>query len=206
MNALINANDLIIPEIAILGLISIAAAAWGYRHGLDTVLITAVFVVFGRVSSDILAVPVAIILNVLYGFFSLIASGKFSRDALTSSIFGGENGPHLIDTSNTGDQIFVLISTVIFIVVCYIGARFAVKKAGGKDPLIEAVFGAIGGGALAYLTFAYVINRAVSLPANIKITATDVPQLTVNMPLILALVMVLIVFGVQRSRPPAKKR
>jgi hypothetical protein len=151
-------------------------------------------------------VPVAIILNVLYGFFSLIASGQFSRDALTSTIFGGERGPHLIDTSNTNDQIFIVISTAIFVAVCYIGARFAVKRAGGKDPLIEAVFGALGAGALAYLTFGYVINRVVVLPANIKITATDVPQLTVNLPLILALVMVLIVFGVQRSRPPARKK
>jgi hypothetical protein len=206
MNAMINANDIIIPEIAILTLLAVGAAVWGYRHGLDTVLITAMFVVFGRVSSDILAVPVGIILNVLYGFFSLIASGNFSRDALTNTIFGGEGGPHLIDTSNPNDQIFVLISIAIFIAISYIGVKFAVKRAGGKDPIIEAVFGALGAAAMAYLTFGYIVNRVFVLPASIQITPTDVPQLTVNMPLILAIVMVLIVFGVQRSRPPAKKK
>ena len=57
-----------------------------------------------------------------------------------------------------------------------------------------------------YLTLAYVINRLFELPQEIKITPTEVPQLTVNFPLILSIIMVLIVFGVQRSKPPVKKK
>lgn len=202
MNALTNLNSINIPEIAILGLAALAAAAWGYRHGLDTVLIAAVFVVFGRVSSDILAVPIGIIINVIYGFISLVVRGKFSTEALANSI----TKAHLIDVTNLEDPILKLIGTVIFIAICFIGVRFAVKRAGGKDPFIEAVFGAIGSAAMMYLTLAFVINRVFILPQEIKITPTDVPQLTVNLPLILAIVMVLIVFGVQRSRPPARKK
>jgi hypothetical protein len=202
MNAVTNFSLINIPEIAILGLAALAAAVWGYRHGLDTVLLTAVFVVFGRVSADILAIPVGIIINVIYGFISLIASGKFSTEALFSSI----TKARLIDVNNPEDQIARLIGTLIFLAICYIGVKFALKKAGGKDPLIEAVFGAIGAAAMMYLTLAFVINRLFVLPQEIKITPTDVPQLTVNLPLILAIVMVLIVFGVQRSRPPAKKK
>jgi hypothetical protein len=202
MNAIANFSVLNIPEIAILGLAALAAAVWGYRHGLDTVLITAVFVVFGRVSADILAIPIGIIINVIYGFISLIASGKFSTEALSASI----TKARLIDVNNPEDQIARLIGTVIFLAICYIGVKFAVKKAGGKDPIIEAVFGAIGAAAMMYLTLAFVIGRLFILPQEIKITPTDVPQLTVNLPLILAIVMVLIVFGVQRSRPPAKKK
>jgi len=202
MNALPSFSIINIPEIAILGLAAMAAAVWGYRHGLDTVLLTAVFVVFARASADILAIPVGIIINVIYGFISLIASGKFSTEALSASI----TKARLIDVNNPEDQIARLIGTVIFLAICYIGVKFAVKKAGGKDPLIEAVFGAIGAAAMMYLTLAFVVNRLFILPQEIKITPTEVPQLTVNLPLILAIVMVLIVFGVQRSRPPAKKK
>lgn len=202
MNAITNFSVLNIPEIAILGLAALAAAVWGYRHGLDTVLLTALFVVFGRVSADILAIPVGIIINVIYGFITLIASGKFSTEALSSSI----TKARLIDVNNPEDQIARLIGTLIFLAICYIGIKFALKKAGGKDPIIEAIFGAIGAAAMMYLTLAFVINRLFILPQEIKITPTDVPQLTVNLPLILAIVMVLIVFGVQRSRPPAKKK
>ncbi len=202
MNAITSFNSIDIPEMAVLGLFSVIALVWGFRHGLDTVLLVAVFVLAARVGSDIVAIPLAFIINVIYVSVTLIAKGKLSAEAISNSL---RQAP-LIHADDPTDPALRLIGTVIFIVICYLGVKFALKKAGGKDPLIESIFGALGAAATMYLTLGYIFSRLFILPQVINITPSEVPQLTVNMPVILALIMVLIVFGVQRSRPPAKKK
>jgi hypothetical protein len=68
------------------------------------------------------------------------------------------------------------------------------------------VFGFIGGAALGYICITYVIDRHVVFPQQIVIEPSQTPQLSIDAPLIVAVVVVLIVFGIQRSKGPAKKK
>jgi divalent metal cation (Fe/Co/Zn/Cd) transporter len=94
---------------------------------------------------------------------------------------------------------------VIFGVITYIGFRYALKKAGKKDPIIASLFGALGAMVVGYLMARFVLDRLFTFPQTVEIAQSEVPPISVNATLLVAVVLVLVVFGIQRSKPPAKK-
>jgi hypothetical protein len=196
-----------VSELAVILALVLGFAVWGWRHGLDAVILAGLVVVFGRVSADTLALPVAGTINMLYGIFDLVRTGKFSTETLIGVIRANPDVVKpLINVRDPGDFWLTVTGTVLFVMIAYIGFRFAVKKAGGKDTPIEHVFGFVGAGALGYLCITFVIERHIAFPQVIKIDPSTVPQISVDAPLLVAIVMVLIVFGIQRSKAPAKKK
>ena len=196
-----------VPELYVIGALVFFFALWGWRHGLDAVIIAGLFVLFGRVSVDTLALPIGATINMFYGIFQLFATGKFSGGNLFAVIGGDPNVvPPLINVRDTNDAVVKLLGTVLFAMIAYIGFRVALKKAGGKDTRIEQAFGFVGGGALGYLCLTFVIDRHIAFPQALVIQPSETPQISVDAPLLVAIVMVLIVFGIQRSKAPAKKK
>ncbi len=198
-----------IPELAVIGVLVFFFAIWGWRHGLDAVILAGLFVLFGRMTVDTLAIPVGATINMFYGIFQLFAKGKFSGGNLFAVIGGDPNVvPPLINVRDPNDLLVVVLGTALFLMIAFIGFKFALKKAGGKDTPIEQAFGFVGGAALGYMCITFVIDRHIAFPQVIKIEQSEVPPLSVDAPLLVAIVMVLIVFGIQRSKPkaPAKKK
>ena len=196
-----------VPEMYIIGALVLFFARWGWRHGLDAVMLAGVVVLFGRVSADTLALPVAGIINMFYGILALARTGKFSTDMLIGVIRANPDVVQpLINLRDPNDVGGKLLGTVMFVVIAYLGFRFAVKKAGGKDKPIEQVFGLVGGAALGYLCLTFVIGRHVTFPQALVIQPSDTPPIAVDAPLLVAIIIVLIVFGMQRSKAPAKKK
>jgi hypothetical protein len=195
-----------VPELIFIAILMLFFAVWGWRHGLDAVLIAGIFVLFGRFSADILAKPVASAVNIFTGVFKVLTGGQFSREALMAAIFGGDKAPPLlIDMTKPDDLILKWIGTILFAMIVYIGFKFAFKKAGGRDPLIERLFGFFGGGIVGYMCVTYVLDRHVTFPAAVLIQPSDVPQIAVDAPLFVVIVLVLVVFGVGRAKPAKKK-
>lgn len=196
-----------IPELYVIGALVFFFALWGWRHGLDAVILAGLFVLFGRVSVDTLALPVGATINMFYGIFELLRTGKFSGGNLFAVIGGDPNvvAP-LINIRDPNDALVKLLGTVLFAMIAIIGFKVALKKAGGKDTPIEQAFGFVGGAALGYMCLTFAIDRHIAFPQALVIQPSEVPQLSVDAPLLVAIVMVLIVFGIQRSKTPAKKK
>ena len=98
-----------------------------------------------------------------------------------------------------------LVTLALFGMITYIGFRYALKKAGGKDPIIASVFGALGAMVVGYIITRFVIDKVFVFPQTVDIAPSEFPPLSVNASLLVAVVLVLVVFGIQRSKPPAKK-
>ena len=147
------------------------------------------------------------IVNMFYGTCVLFLTGKFSVDNLFAVIKGNsEVVKPLIHLQDPKDGGAVLLGTVLFIWIAFLGFRFAVKKAGGKDKFLEQVFGFVGGAALGYVCITFVVDRHIVFPQAIKIEPSTVSPITVDAPLIVVIFIVLIVFGKLRSKAPAKKK
>lgn len=200
-------NVVSVPELLLIGLLVVFFAAWGWRHGLDAVIIAGLIVVLGRMTADTLAIPVGAIINMFYGIFNLLTTGRFSGNNLFAVIAGDPNVVKpLINIRNAGDPALVLMGTILFVLIAFAGFRIAQNRAGGRDSWIESVFGFIGGGLLGYLCVTYVIDRHMQFPQVIEVVATDIPQIKVDAPLLVAIIVVIIVFGIQRSKAPARKK
>lgn len=196
-----------VPELYVIGVLVFFFALWGWRHGLDAVIIAGLFVLFGRISVDTLALPIGATINMFYGIFQLLTTGKFSGSNLFAVIGGDPNVvPPLINVRDPNDVVVKLLGTVLFAMIAYIGFRVALKKAGSKDTRIEQAFGFVGGAALGYLCITFAIDRHIAFPQALVIQPSETPQISVDAPLLVAIVMVLIVFGIQRSKADAKKK
>lgn len=196
-----------VPELYVIGALISFFAIWGWRHGLDAVILAGLFVLFGRVSVDTLAVLVGAIVNMFYGIFTLLTTGKFSGNNLFAVIAGDPKvvAP-LINVRDPDDVAVKVLGSALFVLIACLGFRFGLKKAGGKDKFLEQVFGLVGGGALGYMCLTFVIDRHIVFPQALVIQPSETPQILVDAPLLVAVVMVLIVFGIQRSKAPAKKK
>ncbi len=200
-------NVVPVPELLLIGLLVVFFAAWGWRHGLDAVIIAGLIVVLGRMTADTLAIPVGAIINMFYGIFNLLTTGRFSGNNLFAVIAGDPNVVKpLINIRDAGDPALVLMGTILFVLIAFAGFRIAQNRAGGRDSWIESVFGFIGGGLLGYVCVTYVIDRHMQFPQVIEVVATDIPQIKVDAPLLVAIIVVIIVFGIQRSKAPARKK
>ncbi len=136
----------------------------------------------------------------------LLTIGQFSLDSWKAVINAQsqvlEAPVNVQDPNSSSMQITML---VIFGMITYIGFRFALKKAGKKDPIIASLFGALGAVVVGYVIARFVIDRLFTFPQTVEVAASDIPPINVNASVLVAVVLVLVVFGIQRSKPPAKK-
>jgi hypothetical protein len=201
-------NPLTTTETVLVGLILLFFALWGWRHGLDAAILWGLFVVSGAWAAPTLAPYLGMLINALVGMVLLITQGQFSMDnwtALIKAQYAAVAAPvNVQDPSSSSMQ---LLTLVIFGMISYIGFRTALKRAGGKDPFIASLFGALGAMVVGYIITRFVLDRVFSFPATqtVEIAPSEFPPISINATLLVAMVLVLVVFGIQRSKPPAKK-
>ena len=199
-------NPLSFEELTLIIIVSIPIVIWGFRHGLDAVIIAVIAVLAGMAFSDTLARGTASAINTFWRLGKAVMAAGFGPEAF--SAFGQEQG--LIET----DEQKKLFGTIIFLALTYVGFKIAVRRAGGHSSIFEAIFGALGGAVMGYLVVTFVITRHIILPQIVQINETTElpgvniaagqPNITLNANVIVLLALVIIVFGVQHS--PRKKK
>lgn len=182
-------------------------AAWGWRHGLDAALIAALFTVAAIFAVPKLAPELAKFINVVVGGWRLMTSGQFSMENLNAVANAThETIPSVFNVQDPNSEGMVALYLGLFAAIVYIGFRYADKKAGRKDPFFESLSGAAGAGVVGYLIVTFVLERLVVFPQTVQITPSEVPEIRLDAVMLVVIIIVLIVFGVQRSKPPAKKK
>jgi hypothetical protein len=193
-------------ETVLIAILLLFFAAWGWRHGLDAAIIAGLIVIFGVWAAPQLAAPLGKMINAVFAFFMLLVRGQFSMQNLTEVINAqSEVLQAPVDVQNPESQSMQLLTILIFAAIAFIGFRYAKKKAGGKDPFIASVFGLLGAAVVGYMCIRFVLDRIFTFPQTVVIEESPIPTINVNAFLLIAVVLVLVVFGVQRSKPPAKK-
>src|SRR5512141_2774910 len=181
-------------------------AAWGWRHGLDASIIAGLIVIFGAWAAPALTAPLGRIVNGVIGFMLLFARGQFSMDNLSAVVNAQSDVMQSpINVQSPTDPSMQLFAILIFAMFAIIGFRYASQKAGGKDPFIASAFGLLGAAAVGYICIRFVLDRVFAFPQTVVIEESPVPTINIDAFLLIAVVLVLVVFGVQRSKPPAKK-
>ncbi len=199
--------ELTISEGLFIAIFVVIFALWGWRHGLDAALIAGLFTVMGILIVPKLVPEMAKFINAVFGGFRLMTSGQFSMDnlnAVANAVY--EPIPSVINVQDPNSEGMVVLYLGLFAAIVYIGFRYADKKAGRKDPFFESLFGFAGAGVAGYLIVTFVLQRLVIFPQTVVITPSEVPTVRVDAVMLAVIVIVLIVFGVQRSKPPAKKK
>lgn len=201
-------NPLTTTETVLVALILLFFALWGWRHGLDAAILWGLFVILAAWAAPTLAPFLGKIINALLGMVLLITQGQFSMDnwsALMNAQYAAIAAP--IDVQAPNSSSMQLLTLALFGMISYIGFHTALKKAGGKDPIISSLFGALGAMVVGYIITRFVLDRVFSFPATqtVEIAASEFPPISINATLLVAMVLVLVVFGIQRSKPPAKK-
>jgi hypothetical protein len=180
-------------------------AAWGWRHGLDAAIIAGLIVIFGAWAAPELAAPLGKLINLIYGFVMLLVRGQFSMQNLTAVMNAqSEVLQPPINVQDPNSQSMLLLTIVIFAMFAIIGFRYASKKAGGKDPFIASVFGLLGAAVVGYIVIRFVLDRIFTFPQTVVIEESPIPAINLDAFLLIAVVLVLVVFGVQRSKPAKK--
>jgi hypothetical protein len=180
-------------------------AAWGWRHGLDASIIAGLFVIFGAWAAPELAAPLGKIINAFYAFFMLLVRGQFSMQNWTAVINAqSETLQAPVNVQDPQSQSMQLLTILVFAMIAIVGFRYAAKKAGGKDPFLASAFGLLGAAVVGYMCIRFVLDRIFTFPQTVVIEESPIPTLNVNAFVLIALVLVLVVFGVQRSKPSKK--
>jgi hypothetical protein len=201
-------NPLATTETVLVALILLFFALWGWRHGLDAAILWGLFVILAAWGAPTLAPFFGKLINALLGMVLLITQGQFSLDnwsALMNAQYAAIAAP--IDVQDPNSSSMQLLILALFGMISYIGFRYALKKAGHKDPFIASFFGALGAMVVGYIITRFVLDRIFSFPNTqfVEITPSEFPPISINATLLVAVVLVLVVFGIQRSKPPAKK-
>jgi hypothetical protein len=201
-------NPLSTTETVLIAFLLLFFALWGWRHGLDAAIIWGLFVIFAVWASPELAVPLGKIFNAFVGFAQLLMAGQFSMEnwvAVINAQSATMTAP--VDVQDPSSSSMQIVTLAIFGMISYIGFRYALKKAGGKDPIIASLFGAIGAMVDGYIIARFVLDRIFSFPTvqTVEIAPSEFPPINVNATLLVAVVLVLVVYGIQRTKPPAKK-
>jgi hypothetical protein len=200
-------NPLSTTETVLIGLLLLFFALWGWRHGLDAVIIWGLFVVFAAWAAPQLAVPAGKLVNAFSGMVQLLMGGQFSMDNWSAAINAQsqvvEVPVNVQDPNSSSMQIMTLL---IFGMMAYIGFKYSLRKAGKKDPIISSFFGALGAMVVGYIIIRFVIDRLFTFPQTVEIAESEFPPISINATLLLMIVLVLVVYGVLHSpKPPAKK-
>jgi hypothetical protein len=196
-----------VSEGLLIALVVFFFALWGWRHGLDAALIAALFTVAGMFAVPRLAPELAKFINAVIGGFRLMTSGQFSMEnlnAIANATY--EPIPSVFNVQDPSSESMVVLYLGLFAAIVFIGFRYANKKAGRKDPFFESAFGFAGAGVVGYLIVTFVLEQLVIFPQTMVITQSEVPEIRLDAVMLAVIVIVLIVFGVQRSKPPAKKK
>jgi hypothetical protein len=199
-------NPLSTTETVLVGLLLLFFALWGWRHGLDAAIIWGLFVIFAAWATPMLAVPVGKLINAFSGMMQLLMGGQFSMDTWSAAINAQsqvvEVPVNVQDPNSSSMQITMLL---IFVMITYIGFKYSLTKAGKKDPIMSSLFGALGAMVVGYMIARFVIDRLFTFPQTVEIAGSEIPPINVNATLLVAVVLVLVVYGIQRTKPPAKK-
>ena len=199
-------NPLSTTETVLILLLLPFFALWGWRHGLDAAIIWGLFVIFAAWAAPELAVPLGKIVNAIIGMIRLLMDGQFSMSNW-SAVMNAQSqvveAPVNVQDPNSSSMQITMLA--IFGMITYIGFRYALKKAGKKDPFIASLFGAVGAVVVGYMIARFVLDRLFTFPQTVEIAPSDIPPINVNATVLVAVVLVLVVFGIQRSKPPAKK-
>ncbi len=199
-------NPLNTTETVLIGLLLLFFALWGWRHGLDAAIIWGLFVIVAAWAAPQLVGLLGKIFNAVVGMVRLLMAGQFSMDNWKAVIDAQsqvmEAPVNVQDPNSSSMQITML---VIFGVITFFGYWVALKKAGKKDPFVSSVFGALGAMVVGYVIVRFVIDRLFTFPQAVEIAQSDVPPININATVLVAVILVLVVFGIQRSKPPAKK-
>lgn len=199
-------ETLTISELAVLLVLMFFFARWGWRHGIDAVVLSGLFILTADLLSDELAKLVANIINFGYAFVTLLGMGQFSTQNLSAVLNGTSDIlKPLVNQNNPQDVGFVVTAILVFVVIAYFAFQYAEKKVGGKDPFLESLFGFLGGGVLGYICVTFVLERLVRFPQTLIVEASDVPRVRIDANVIVVVVLVLIVFGYGRSKASKKK-
>jgi len=204
-------NPLTTTETVLVGLLLLFFALWGWRHGLDAAILWGLFVILAVWLAPVLTPFVGKLINGVVGGVQLLMSDQFSLGNLSAVI--NAQLPTLQSPVNVQDPAsssMQLVTLAIFGVITYFGFRYALKKAGGKDPIIASFFGALGAMVVGYIIIRFMLDRIFSFPQTqtVEIAPSEIPPISVNATLLLAMILVLVVYGVLRSpksKPPAKK-
>jgi hypothetical protein len=202
-------NPLSTSETVLIALLLLFFAAWGWRHGLDAAIIWGLFVIFALWAAPELAAPLGKIFNAFVGFAQLVLSRQFSMENWTAVINAqSESMEAPVNVQDPNSSSMQIMTLVIFAMFVIIGHRVAMKRAGSKDPIIASFFGAVGAMIVGYLIARFVLDRIFSFPETqtVEIAASEFPPINVNATLLVAVVLVLVVYGIQRSDKKAKKK
>ena len=200
-------GEVTISEGLLIAIFVLLFAMWGWRHGLDAALIAGLFTVAGILAVPKLAPELGKFINAIVGGFRLMTSGQFSMDnlnAITNAVY--DPIPSVINVQDPNSESMVLLYLGLFAAIVFIGFRYANRKAGRKDPFFESIFGFAGAGVAGYLIVTFVLERVMTFPQTVTIEPSEVPEIRLDAVMLAVIVIVLIVFGVQRSKPPAKKK
>jgi len=193
-------NPLTTTETVLIGLLLLFFALWGWRHGLDAAILWGLFVIFAAWAAPLLAGSLGKIVNAGIGMIRLLMAGQFSMENWSAVINAQsqvmEAPVNVQDPNSSSMQITIL---VVFGAITYLGFRVALQKAGKKDSFLASVFGALGAMVVGYIFARFVIDRLLTFPQNVQIAQTDVPPITINATVVVVVVLVLMVFGLERS-------
>ena len=199
-------NPLSTTETVLIGLLLLFFAVWGWRHGLDAAIIWGLFVIFAAWAAPILAGSLGKITNAIIGMVRLLMAGQFSMENWSAVINAQSQvvaAPVNVQDPNSSSM--QVVTLVIFGVITYIGFRYALKRAGKKDTIISSLFGVLGAIVVGYMIIRFIFDRLFTYPQTVEIAQTSVPPININATVLIAVILVLIVFGIERSKPPAKK-
>ena len=190
-------NPLTIDELLFVVLLSSPIIYWGYKHGLDAVMIAVIGALAGMVFADTLAGAVSAGVNTFWRVFNAIIGAGFGSPEFFTVL---REGPGLLETP----EHIKLLGTIIFAAITYVAFKIAFKRAGGRSNILEGIFGAVGGLVTGYIIVTFLIPRHFTLPQRVEIVETQLPAFTVDANVVVLIVLILVVFGVQGAKKKKK--
>ena len=187
-----------LEQLTLVLLLSLPLIYWGFKHGLDAVIILAIALLIGIAFSDRIANAANTIVNTFWKMAKATVEVGFGTPEFFTRF--REEKP-LIDSPEG----LKWLGTVIFVLLGYAGVRIAVKRAGGRKSIFEGIFGALGGAVAGYFAVTFLLARHFPPPQVVEFIETQqLPVFNVDATVIVLLVLVIIVFGVQSSRTAKK--
>lgn len=186
-------------ELTLVLLLALPFIYWGFKHGLDAVVIAAIALLIGIVFADRIADTLTTVVNTFWKLGRATLEVGFGTPEFFTRF---REGDPLIDSP----EALHWLGTAIFATLGWLGTRIAVKRAGGRKSILEGIFGALGGAVAGYFAVTFVLGRHFPPPQVVEFIETQqLPVFNVDATVIVLLVLVIIVFGVQRSSKPQKK-
>ncbi|HEY4691245.1 MAG TPA: hypothetical protein VIK33_18185 [Anaerolineae bacterium] len=190
-------STITIEELPLIFILSLPIIYWGYRNGLDAVIIAVIGVLFGMIFADTLGGAVVSAVNTFWKLINAILSAGVGPDMFAKL----NETPGLIETPEQAR----LLGTIIFALTSYVAFKIAMRRAGGRSNILEGIFGAVGGAVTGYMILTFVIQRHVELPQVVQITeTTQLPVFNIDANIVVLIALVIIVYAVQSTR--AKKK